>query len=171
MKSAAALLPLANDFIASSCSRLSACILMPLASSLSVMFSTWRGRGRLTSITVADLRWNVCHDQYAIGEVNRLVYVCCHEKCCTAKLVVQVCIIFLHQTLRHGIEAAKRLVKIITLGRLIIERANSARRCMPPESCEGYFLTERRKTNFLQGGLPRTHASLVCPRDAREGRT
>ena len=48
MKSAAALLPPANDFIASSCKRPSTFILMALAASLSVMSSRCRGEPQLS---------------------------------------------------------------------------------------------------------------------------
>ena len=168
MKSAAALLPRANDFIASSCRNLSACILIAIGFVTLGNVLDLAGSRKIDFDNFADLRWDVCHDEYAIGEVNGFVYVGCHEKCCTTKFVVQVCIIFLHQTLSHRIEAAKRLVKNHHV------RPVDHRACQfgPTLHAAGelrrIFSTERRKANLLKEGFRElTHLWCVLVTRAR----
>ena len=55
----------------------------------------------------------------------------------------------------------------MTFGLLIMERASSARRCIPPDSCDGYFLRNAARPTFSSSNSANSRVSGVSSPRAR----
>ena len=146
----------------------SACILMALASSFSVMFSTLARPRQIDVDDRAHLRRDIGHDQDAIGKIDRLVDIGRDEESRAPEFLVEI---------GDSIPASARLVmasrprngssRIMTFGLLIIERAARRAAACRPTAATDIFCGSAARPTFCSSNSANSRISGVSSPRAR----